>query len=196
MAATPLSKIRRLELQKAAFETARECGFNDLTVQKVASHAGISKGIVHHYFDSKHQLVEYAARYAHKIVATAARRKLRMVRSPSDRVWALMEANFLPEILTPEFFRLWFEVLDNERLLYLFDIFEHRMRSNLIFALRPLVGSKAGAAAYDIMNFYDGFYVLASVDASITRETMLTSIAEYIKVVVPEFDLNAVRLHV
>jgi TetR/AcrR family transcriptional regulator, transcriptional repressor of bet genes len=195
MARTSLIAVRRREFQKAAYNVACKYGFNGLTIERVALEAGTSKGVIHHYFDSKHQLVEYATRYAHSILAKAARRNLAMVRSPSERLWAIVLANFQPESLTPRFFRLWFESLDDQRLLYLLAILERRMRSNLIVALKQLGRAKdASDLAYSIMNMYDGFWVLASVEGSLTRDTVLELIAGYIKDIVPTFDMSAVDL--
>jgi TetR/AcrR family transcriptional repressor of bet genes len=193
MVRASLTALRRREFQKAAYDVAYAFGFSGLTIERVALEAGTSKGVIHHYFDSKHQLVEYATRYAHGILARAARRNLAVARTPSERLWAVVEANFLPESLTPRFFRLWFEALDDQRLLYLVSILERRMRSNLIFALKQLGRAKdAGDLAYSIMNMYDGFWVLASVEESLTRDTLLELIAGYIKDLIPAFDMTAV----
>jgi hypothetical protein len=90
-------------------------------------------------------------------------------------------------------FRLWFEALDDQRRTYLVAILERRMRSNLIFALKQLGRAKdAGDLAYSIMNLYDGFWALASVEASVQRETVLELIAGYIEDIVPTFDKSAV----
>jgi|RhiMetdeSRZDD1v2_1073273.scaffolds.fasta_scaffold54009_3 TetR/AcrR family transcriptional regulator, transcriptional repressor of bet genes len=193
MARKSLMALRRREFQKAAYDVAYAYGFSGLTVERVTREAGTSKGVIHHYFDSKHQLIEYATRYAHGILAKAARRNLTKAKTPSERLWAIIDANFLPEILTPPFFRLWFEALDNQRLLYLVAILERRMRSNLIFALKQLGRAKdAGDLAYSIMNMYDGFWALASVEVSLTRDLLLESIAGYVKDLVPSFDMRAV----
>jgi TetR/AcrR family transcriptional regulator, transcriptional repressor of bet genes len=193
MARKSLMALRRREFQKAAYDVAYAYGFSGLTVERVTREAGTSKGVIHHYFDSKHQLIEYATRYAHGILARAARRNLAVSKTPSERLWAIIDANFLPEILTPPFFRLWFEALDNQRLLYLVAILERRMRSNLIFALKQLGRAKdAGDLAYSIMNMYDGFWALASVEVSLTRDMLLESIAGYVKDLVPSFDMRAV----
>jgi TetR/AcrR family transcriptional repressor of bet genes len=193
MARKSLMALRRREFQKAAYDVAYAYGFSGLTVERVTREAGTSKGVIHHYFDSKHQLIEYATRYAHGILAKAARRNLTKAKTPSERLWAIIDANFLPEILTPPFFRLWFEALDNQRLLYLVAILERRMRSNLIFALKQLGRAKdAGDLAYSIMNMYDGFWALASVEVSLTRDMLLESIAGYVKDLVPSFDMRAV----
>lgn len=193
MARASLTALRRREFQKAAYDVAYAYGFSGLTIERVALEAGTSKGVIHHYFDSKHQLVEYATRYAHGIFAKAARQNLILAKTPSERLWAIVEANFLPESLTPPFFRLWFEALDDQRLLYLVSILERRMRSNLIFALKQLGRAKdAGDLAYSIMNMYDGFWALASVEDSLTRDTLLELIAGYIKDLIPGFDMTAV----
>ncbi len=193
MARASLMALRRREFQKAAYDVAYAYGFSGLTVERVTREAGTSKGVIHHYFDSKHQLIEYATRYAHGILARAARQNLTKAKTPSERLWAIIDANFLPESLTPPFFRLWFEALDDQRLLYLVAILERRMRSNLIFALKQLERSRdAGDLAYSIMNMYDGFWVLASVEVSLTRDTLLESIAGYVKDLVPSFDMRAV----
>jgi len=195
MATRSLTKIRRQELQKAAYEVAYKVGLNSTTVEQVARHAGTSKGSIHAYFDSKHQLLEYAMRYAYGILGRAARAKLKNAKTPSARIWAIVEANFLPEILTPEFFRLWFEAVDNKRFSYLLENFERRMRSNIVYALKQLSDSgNAGELAYSIMNYYDGLWTLASTEKGLTREAALSLIADYIKELIPEFDKGATRL--
>jgi TetR/AcrR family transcriptional regulator, transcriptional repressor of bet genes len=194
MARASLTTVRRREFQKISYDVAQAYGFSGLTIERVALEAGTSKGVIHHYFDSKHQLIEYATRYAHGILARAARQNLTVAKTPSERLWAIIEANFLPESLTPRFFRLWFEALDDQRLLYLVSILERRMRSNLIFALKQLGRVKdAGDLAYSIMNMYDGFWVLASVEHSLTRDDLLELVARYVADLVPSFDIGAVE---
>jgi TetR/AcrR family transcriptional repressor of bet genes len=157
MARASTARLRRRELQKAAFEVACKYGLNGLTVEKVARHAGSSKGIVHHYFEGKLELMEHAMRYAHRILAEAARAKFRKVRTPSERIWAIVEANFLPQIMRPEYFRLWFEALDYPQFSHVIDVFERRMHSNMVFALKMLVPpEEARGIAFGIMNLYDG----------------------------------------
>jgi TetR/AcrR family transcriptional regulator, transcriptional repressor of bet genes len=193
MSRVSISTVRRAELQRAAYEVVCRLGFNAATVEDVARHAGASKGMVHHYFDSKHHLLEYATRYAMGILGRAARERLRKVKSPSERLWAIIEANFAPEIMNPQYFRLWFEGLDDKRLRFLFDIIERRNRSNLEFALKQLMPPRSAPdAAYAIMNLYDGYWILVSIDPAITRQQALAMIAEYICELVPNFDLGVV----
>ena len=53
-----ISSHRRQELRQAAYEMAGQHGFAALTVAGIAEHAGLTKGNIHHYFDSKEDLIE------------------------------------------------------------------------------------------------------------------------------------------
>jgi TetR/AcrR family transcriptional repressor of bet genes len=195
MVRVPIKTIRRNELQKAAYEVALKFGCRGATIEKIAQHAGVSKGIVHHYFDSKHQLLEYVTRYAHAVIGKGVTQRLKRAKTPSDRLWAIVEGNFAQEIHTPEYFRLWFETIHEKSLAYVHQILEQRTVSNLKFVLKQMmVPEKVDSAAYAIMNIYDGFWALASTDPSLKRETALAMIAEYIKEVVPSFDIAAANL--
>lgn len=134
-------------------------------------------------------------RYAHGIMGRAARDKMKKAQTPSERIWAVVEVNFLPEVITPEFFRLWYEAMDDVRLTYLFDIFRHREYSNLLFALKQLTSpQEAGDLAHAIINIYDGYTALMSVDSHFTPQSVLLLIAEYIKSIIPAFDMAVVKL--
>jgi TetR/AcrR family transcriptional repressor of bet genes len=194
MVSRSLVKIRRLELQKAAYEVAYQVGLNDMTIEQVARHAGVSKGMVHNYFDSRNQLLEYTMRYAYGILGRAARGYLKAAKSPSERVWGIIEANFLPEIMTPPFFRLWFEALDNKRFSYLLTVFDRRMRSNMLYAIKKLVDPRqASDVTYRIMDFYDGLWTLAATDKKLTREVCLSMIAEYVGELIPQFEVEGLH---
>jgi TetR/AcrR family transcriptional repressor of bet genes len=195
MGRVPISRIRRLELQKAAYEVALEFGWRGATIERIAQHAGVSKGIVHHYFDSKHHLLEYVTRYAHAVIAKGVAERLKRAKTPSERVWAIVEGNFSEEIHTPGYFRLWFETIYEISHVYFHQIFERRSLSNLRSVLKQVADvGDIDKTAYAIINCYDGFWALASIDPSLKRETALAMIAEYIKEVVPSFDIAAANL--
>ena len=63
--------------------------------------------MIHHYFDSKHQLIEYATRYAHGILARAARQNLTKAKTPSERLWAIIDESALNRVVgSPEIMRV------------------------------------------------------------------------------------------
>ena len=55
-----IETIRRQELSEAAFEVMTRHGLSGTTVARVAQCAGMSQGMVHHYFTSKADLLEAA----------------------------------------------------------------------------------------------------------------------------------------
>ncbi len=67
MRLTPIRAIRRDELIKAAFEIIKRDGLRAATIGNIAEAAGASKGIVHHYFEDKQDLIEHTMRYAHRM---------------------------------------------------------------------------------------------------------------------------------
>jgi TetR/AcrR family transcriptional repressor of bet genes len=197
MGLIPISKIRKSELQKAAFDVLFAQGFQSITVEQIAERAGISKGIIHHYFNSKQQLLRYAVRYGHSMYRTAVVTRLKKKRSPSERLWAIIDGNFAPEIFQPELCRIWLSVFDasygDEQLRRLFEIVDLRTISNIALELRRLGDSQAKNKAYAIMNFIDGLWVLAASQPDTTRARALSFMHNYIRETVPRFEANVAR---
>ena len=75
MPLTPIRNIRRQQLLEAAFEIMKREGLQNATIEKIAKEIGASKGIVHHYFTNKQELIESTLRYAHTLQATQCSQK-------------------------------------------------------------------------------------------------------------------------
>jgi hypothetical protein len=96
--------------------------------------------------------------------------------------------------MTPPFFRLWFEAVDNKRLSYLLNVFDRRMRANMLYAIKQLAHPReASDLTYRIMDLYDGLWTLAATDKELTREVCLSMIAEYIGELIAQFEVAGVR---
>jgi hypothetical protein len=61
-----ITKIRRSELEQAAYEVAVEFGLRGSTIEGVAKHAGVSKGLIHRYFWDKDELLMGSVRYGNR----------------------------------------------------------------------------------------------------------------------------------
>ena len=48
-----MGPVRRNQLIEAAISSLHDYGYADTTVARIAKKAGVSSGIVHHYFDGK-----------------------------------------------------------------------------------------------------------------------------------------------
>jgi TetR/AcrR family transcriptional repressor of bet genes len=190
---------RRQELRRAAYETAGKLGFQALTVEGIARRAGISKGIVHHYFVGKQDVIEHAVRFAHAQFRKAVVDRLRKARSPSERLWSVVDGNFAPVIFEPRYRRLWLSIFEaartDPRLARLCAIVDRRTITNVTVALRHLVSpSEVETTAFSIIALMDGCWFLAVDEPQITRSIALKLIANHIRITIPNFDMSATGL--
>ena len=191
--------LRRDELRRAAYETAGKHGFQALTVAGIARRAGISKGIVHHYFIGKQDVIEQAVRFAHAEFRKAVADRLRRARTPSERLWSVVDGNFAPAIYQPSFRRLWLSIFEaartDPRLARLCAIVDQRTLTNLTVALRALVPpADVETTALAITVLMDGCWFLAVDEPQITRSIALNLIANHIRIIIPAFDMSAVKI--
>jgi TetR/AcrR family transcriptional repressor of bet genes len=190
---------RREELRRAAYETAGKHGFQALTVAGIARRAGISKGIIHHYFTGKQDVIEHAVRFAHAQFRQAVLDQLRDASTPSERLWSVIAGNFAPAIFQPPFRRLWLSIFEaaktDPRLARLCAIVDRRTITNIHVALRHLVPpSELETKAFAIIALMDGCWFLAVDEPQITRSVALNLIAGHIRITIPNFDMSAVKL--
>jgi TetR/AcrR family transcriptional repressor of bet genes len=190
---------RRQQLRKAAYETAGKYGFQALTVAGIARHAGISKGIVHHYFAGKEDLIEQTVRFAHAEFRKAVLDGLRKARSPSERLWSVIDGSFAASIFQPRYRRLWLSIFEaaktNPRLARLCEIVDRRTITHVTMPLRQLVApAEVEVKAYTIMALMDGCWFLSVAEPQITRAMALGIVANYLRTEVPGFDLSAAKI--
>nr|WP_316653078.1 transcriptional regulator BetI [uncultured Gellertiella sp.] len=182
-----ISEIRRHELRRAAFEILQTEGVAGTTLEKVASHAGASKGIVLHYFRNKQELFEQAMREANAALRIAVVERLRQAKTPRERVLAIVEGNFEASFFKPSISHAWLsllaEVPREPQLARLQKVFHARMRSNLISALVELVSRpEAEALATGISALVDGLWLRLGLDSSsITREEAIAQITRHVE---------------
>ena len=164
-----MEPIRRAALVKATIAQIGETGSLDVTVAQIAKRAGMSTALAHHYFGSKEQIFLAAMRHILTVYGAEVRGALLMAHGPRARIEAVIRAGFGTSNFRPETIAAWlnFYVLsltsrDAERLL---RIYQHRLRSNLLHDLRPLVGDRAGAVAARLAGLIDGLYLQQGLSA-------------------------------
>src|ERR1700761_947491 len=94
--------IRREILIEAALRCLARDGHDGLSVRRIATEAGVSVGLINHYFPSIDMLIAdayetLATDVAGKMVSNAEK----MVGSPRERLSKLIEACFAPDIMDP-----------------------------------------------------------------------------------------------
>ncbi|MCK3775549.1 transcriptional regulator BetI [Ensifer sesbaniae] len=191
MRLTRISEIRRRELRRAAFEVLQKEGMAGATLEKVAMHAGASKGIVLHYFANKQELFEHAMREANAALKEAVVERLNRARTPRERLEAIIEANFEERFFQPSVCHAWLslcaEVPREPQLARIQKVIHARMRSNLLSALAHLLPEdECEAAALGITSLIDGLWLrLGLQSGGLTREMALAQMRDYLAHRVP-----------
>ncbi|MEX0327887.1 MAG: transcriptional regulator BetI [Ruegeria sp.] len=183
-----MEPIRRDAIVKA---TIAELGVKkslDVTVSQIAKRAGMSSALAHHYFGGKDQIFLAAMRQILTDFGAEARQQLRSA-GPNERPRAIIRACFAPSCFTPDVIAAWmtFYVLaqTNEDALRLWRIYQARIRSNLVDALRPLISDPVEAAE-DMIALIDGLYIRAALNApqepKLAENHALRVLATFLKV--------------
>lgn len=159
--------VRRAAVVRATIAEIGEAGSLDVTVGQIARRAGISSALAHHYFGGKAQIFLAAMRHILSEFGAEARRELAAA-GPDDRAEAIIRASFAPASFTAETISAWmtFYVLaqTDPQALRLWRIYQRRLRSNLLHALRPVCAAPE-AGAETLAALIDGLYIRASLGA-------------------------------
>lgn len=175
-----IEQIRRKELSEAAYEALQVWGLPGTTLVRVAAKAGVSKGIVLHYFRNKDELIEAAMRRANAALREEVVRRLQESRSPRERLEAVIAGNFDPRFFVPQITHAWLsfcgEVPRNPQFARLQRAIHARMHSNLMSALSQLLPrDQAVAAARTVSIMIDGLWLRHGlVQGGIDRDGALT----------------------
>lgn len=158
-----MEPIRREALVKATIAEIGRAGTLDVTVAQIARRAGMSTALAHHYFGSKEQIFLAAMRHVLMLYGAEVRGALAAAEGPRGRVVAVIRAGFSTSSFRRDSIGAWlnFYVLaqTNVEVARLLGIYQARLHSNLVHALRPLVGSRAAAVARGLGAMIDGVYI-------------------------------------
>jgi TetR/AcrR family transcriptional regulator, transcriptional repressor of bet genes len=162
-----MEPIRRDALVKATIAEIGRARSLDVTVAQIAKRAGMSSALAHHYFGTKEHIFEAAMRRVMAIFAQDVRKLLKKAPTPKERVEAVIRASFLPSNFEPAAIAAWLQFYvyaqtpgPAKRLL---KAYIARLRSNLIYGLRPIVGPRAEEAADLLGALIDGIYIRAAL---------------------------------
>lgn len=99
---------RRQDLIEATIDCVAERGLEGATVRAIALRAGVTAGLIRHYFPGKEELLQAAygtlmTRMTEQAKAALAAREL----APGERLAAFVEANLAPPVVDARVFSLW-----------------------------------------------------------------------------------------
>ncbi|KMK67799.1 transcriptional regulator BetI [Puniceibacterium sp. IMCC21224] len=159
---------RRAALVEATIGEIGSVGSLDVTVGQIARRAGMSPALAHHYFGGKAQIFLAAMRHILSQYSAEVRSSLRDA-APEQRLRAIIDANFAQSCFEPDTISAWlnFYVLAqrDDEAARLLRIYQRRLRSNLLHALRNHVSDPAPVAEV-LGALIDGMYLRAALDGN------------------------------
>ena len=164
-----MEEIRRRQLIEATIASIHEVGFAESSLSRISAKAGVSTGIVHHYFEDKAELLESTLRSLGTKLRLGVVRKLRAARTPVERLLAVIDGNIGTEQFTPEgvsaWLAFWAQVPTSPRLARIQNVIISRLRDNLVHALQVMGRKDAEEIARVTEALIDGLWLRAALSA-------------------------------
>lgn len=161
-----MEPIRRQQLIKATMAAIDEVGLADATVMRIARHAGVSAGIISHYFGGKDGLLEATMRQILSDLgeAVAARRRALVTDSPRAHIGAIIDGNFDGSQVTgpvaKTWLAFWASSMHRPSLARLQRVNDRRLYANLCHQFRRLMSrQEARACARALAALIDGLWL-------------------------------------
>jgi betaine-aldehyde dehydrogenase len=159
---------RRRQLIEVTIDSLAEVGYVGSTLAQIASRAGVSPGLVAHYFGDKDGLLEATFRTLAKRLEERVRVRFNGTRTPRGRVQAVIDTNLAPEEFDKRtgtaWLAFWGQVLHVHGLKRIQTVYQRRMLSNLRHALKRLLSpEEARSLAAMIAAMIDGVWLRAAL---------------------------------
>ncbi|GAB4540793.1 MAG: transcriptional regulator BetI [Roseibium sp.] len=178
---------RRRSLIEATVDAIHERGYSEVTMAQIARRAGVSGGLVHHYFGSKDQLLAATMRHLLTELGRAIRDSLARAETPRERISAIIEGNFAVDQFQPAVIAAWLAFYvqsrtteSNNRLL---RVYAARLASNLTVNLRAFMGQEdARRVAEGTASMIDGVWIRQALsDARTDRSAAIALVEDYVE---------------
>lgn len=184
-ARSSMAETRRRALIGAALREISDHGSLDVTVAEIASRAGVSSALAHHYFGAKDDLILATMRHLLAEFGAGVGARLRRADTPRARLAAIIAGSFGTDQFHRATICAWLAfyawALSSPSAARLLRVYQRRLRSNLVHALRPLVGDEAGRIAASLAALIDGAYLHAALSSRpATPETAIAAAENYL----------------
>ncbi|HVZ02268.1 MAG TPA: transcriptional regulator BetI [Dongiaceae bacterium] len=164
-----MEEIRRRQLIEATIASIHEVGLAESSLSRISARAGVSTGIVHHYFEDKAELLESTLRQLGSSLRQAVVRRLNAADTPSERLMAVVDGNIGADQFTPAgvsaWLAFWAQVPTHPRLARVQNVIISRLHDNLVHALRLLGRADADEIASVAEALIDGLWLRAALSA-------------------------------
>ncbi|GGK02801.1 transcriptional regulator BetI [Pseudomonas matsuisoli] len=161
-----MQPIRRSQLIAATLDAVDQVGMSDASIAYIARIAGVSTGIISHYFQDKNGLLEATMRHLMTELNSAirARRDTLPIDDPEAHLRAIIEGNFDDSQVSGPAMKTWLAFwassMHHPNLRRLQRINDHRLYSNLCGQFRKVLPQEqARPAARGLAALIDGLWL-------------------------------------
>ncbi|MFL5336524.1 MAG: choline-responsive transcriptional repressor BetI [Geminicoccaceae bacterium] len=159
-----MEPLRKRQLIEATVASLHAHGFAETTVQTIGRAAGMSPGIIHHYFGGKSALLEETMRALLIELRACTIAALRDAPTPLARLEAVIDASFADRQFQPQviatWLAFWAEARHQPGLARLQHVYARRLASHLRHGLRPLLAAdRVAVAAAGLAAIIDGLWL-------------------------------------
>ncbi|UPW17228.1 transcriptional regulator BetI [Agarivorans sp. TSD2052] len=184
-----MPEIRRPQLVDATMAVINDVGLSGASVTLISKKAGVSSGIIHHYFGGKHGLLEETMRTVLRQLSTASIEHLRAVdpNNVTARVKAIVAANFdgyqVEGKVVKTWLAFWAQAMHDGSLHRLQRVNERRLLSHLRYELKQVLpADQALFVAQGIAALIDGIWLRGALNPDgISAEKAQALIADYLE---------------
>jgi TetR/AcrR family transcriptional repressor of bet genes len=183
--------IRRQQMIEATMACIRDEGVNRATMQRIAKRAGLTSGLIVHYFTDKAGLFEAVYRELYRALTEVTRSRLAGAKTPVERLHAILDAQLSDEMLQPDVMATWCAlyslVPETPALARLERAYERRIESNLLAALREMGLPKGEASNItdELTSLIDGLWLNTSNRISMTPSKARAILRRYVSIRIP-----------
>lgn len=170
MPKTGIQSIRKQQLIRATLDVINEVGMQEASFVLIARKAGVSTGIISHYFRDKSGLLESAMRHIQYQLGLAVAMRLRLLPGAGAklRLQAIVEGNFDPsqtsEAAMKTWLAFWASSMHQPVLNRLQQVNDRRLFSNLSYEFgRVLNKQDARVAAKGLAALIDGIWLRSAL---------------------------------
>ncbi|MEM9320766.1 MAG: transcriptional regulator BetI [Pseudomonadota bacterium] len=161
--------LRKDQLVRATIAEIAAIGAEKATVAQIASRAGVSSALAFHYFGDKDALFLGAMRHILGVYGAEVLARLHAAKTPRERLEAIAQASFAQSNFEGTVVAAWLHFYvaarTNPAAARLLRLYQRRLRSNLLHALRPLAGASAPTLADGLAALIDGLYIRSALAA-------------------------------
>ncbi|HUE90851.1 transcriptional regulator BetI [Pseudomonas sp.] len=161
-----MQPIRRSQLIAATLEAVDQVGMGDASIAYIARLAGVSNGIISHYFKDKNGLLDATMRHLMQALSDAVRERRASLPpdQPREHLRAMIEGNFDDSQVNGPAMKTWLAFwatsMHQPALRRLQRVNDHRLYSNLCGQFhRVLPQEQARTAARGLAALIDGLWL-------------------------------------